>query len=402
MATLAQGQITLVDYTDGSQISGVLSANAAQVQTINPDNGSRNPDWVSQDKNLVITPFFRRSGTSGLTTILDSMTKSTTVTSVKWYIDTTNGDEPNRFPGGAAISDTSHNNKGQVFAVANGVALYSGGPKYALQIKKNILKSADFSVGNSSHIMSITFICEVIETDPTSGQHNISYATFPLSALTQGGSVSVAVCSTPQGNIFKNGGVATLQASCTLYMSAVVDSSASYQWYVQESGATDDRDAIAKDIPGVGWKKLTDLYSVGTSGFVGPILTVPASAVPSLESFMCIVTDTESSAKYFDTVTFIDQSDPFQIVVLSSNGDTFKRGGNATTDVSATLYQNGTQVDASGTQYDYIWSKRKADGSADSTWVPTYKVAGSKNVIVVTTAQIASKAVFTVEVKAKP
>ena len=400
MATLAQGQITLVDYTDGSQITGVLSANAPEIQTINPDNGSRSPDWSSQENKLVITPFFRRSGTTGLTTILDSSTKSTSVTSVKWYIDTTIPDEVNRFPGGTPISNTSHG--GSVFAVASGTALYTGGPKYALQIKDNILKTGSFSVGGVSNVMSLTFVCEVIEVDPVSGQYNTSYATFPVSALVQGGSVSVAVCSTPQGNVFKNGGVATLPASCTLYMSAIVDDTASYQWYVQETGATDDKDAIAKDVPGVGWKKLTGAYSVGTTGYTTPTLTVPATAVPSLESFMCIVTDTESKAKYFDTVTFVDQSDPFQLVVYSSNGDTFKRGGNATTEISATLYQNGTQIDAAGTKYDYLWSKRKANGDADSTFVPNFKVAGSKNLIIVTTADIASKAVFTVEVKPKP
>ena len=168
MATLAQGQITLVDYTDGSQITGVLSANAPEIQTINPDNGSRSPDWSSQENKLVITPFFRRSGTTGLTTILDSSTKSTSVTSVKWYIDTTIPDEVNRFPGGTPISNTSHG--GSVFAVASGTALYTGGPKYALQIKDNILKTGSFSVGGVSNVMSLTFVCEVIEVDPVSGQ----------------------------------------------------------------------------------------------------------------------------------------------------------------------------------------------------------------------------------------
>ena len=400
MATLAQGQITLVDYTDGSQITGVLSTNASEIQTINPDNGARNPDWVKHPNKFILTPFFRRSGATGLTTILDSATKSTSVTSVNWYIDTTNPAEVNRFPGGTPISNTSHG--GTVFAVASGTALYTGGPKYALQIKDNILNSSAFSVGGTNNVMSLLFICEIIEIDPVSGQHNTAYATFPVSALVQGGSVSAAVCSTPQGNIFKNGGIATLPAVCTLYMSAIVDDTASYQWYVQETGATDDKDAIVKDVPGVGWKKLTEAYSVGTTGYITPKLIVPATAVPSLESFMCIVTDTESEAKYFDTVTFIDQSDPYQLEVISSNGKTFKRGGNATTEISATLYQDGTQIDAAGTKYDYLWSKRKENGDPDSTFVPNFKVAGSKNLIIVTTADIASKAVFTVEVKPKP
>ena len=398
MATLAQGQITLVDYTDGSQITGQLTANMASVQTINPDSGARTPSWSAAPNKLVITPFFRRSGTSGLSTIVDSNSKSASVSSINWYIGTIDSDEVNKFPGGTPLNNTSHSS---AFVVANGTALYSGGPTYALQIKTDILKSASFSIGSVNNIMSIKIICEVIEVDPASGQYNTSFAEIDFSALVQGGSVSLASCSAPQGNIFKNNTMATLPALCTLYQAAIVDTTATYQWYVQESAATDDANIIAAGIPGNGWKKLNAAYSLGTTGYATKTLTIPASAVPSLESFMCIVTDTETSAKYFDTITFLDASDPYQLFVISSNGTSFKRGAPSTTEIAANLFQNNTQIDASGTTYNYTWTKKKQDGATDSGWTPTLKTAGAGNVIVVSTSDILNKATFIVEVSPK-
>lgn len=399
MATLAQGQITLVDYTDGSQIVGQLTANLAPIQAINPDTGARAPSWADAPNKLVITPLFRRSGTSGVSTILDASSKAASVSSVNWYIGTIDPAEDNKFPGGAPLENSSHSGS---FSVASGSALYVGGPTYALQIKVDALKNSSFYVGNVNNIMSLKIICEIIEIDPSSGQYNTAFAEIDFSALVQGGNVSAAVCSAPQGNIFKNGTVASLPANCTLYMAAIRDGTATYQWYVQDAAGTDDQNAIAAGLPGAGWKKLTSGYNLGTTGYLTSTLTVPASAVPSLESFMCIVTDDETGAKYFDTISFIDASDPYQIFVLSSNGLTFKRGGSATTEISANLFQNNVQIDAAGTQYNYVWTKRNADGSTDGAWVPTLKVAGAGNVIVVQTADIASKATFTVEVNPKP
>lgn len=399
MATLAQGQITLVDYTDGSQIVGQLTANLAPIQAINPETGARAPSWADAPNKLVITPLFRRSGTSGVSTILDASSKAASVSSVNWYIGTIDPAEDNKFPGGAPLENSSHSGS---FAVASGSALYVGGPTYALQIKVDALKNSSFYVGNVNNIMSLKIICEIIEIDPSSGQYNTAFAEIDFSALVQGGNVSAAICSAPQGNIFKNGTVASLPANCTLYMAAIRDGTATYQWYVQGAAGTDDQNAIAAGLPGAGWKKLTSGYNLGTTGYLTSTLTVPASAVPSLESFMCIVTDDETGAKYFDTISFIDASDPYQIFVLSSNGLTFKRGGSATTEISANLFQNNVQIDAAGTQYNYVWTKRNADGSTDGAWVPTLKVAGAGNVIVVQTADIASKATFTVEVNPKP
>ena len=399
MATLAQGQITLVDYTDGSQITGQLTANLAAVQAIHPDTGARSPSWAEAPNKLVITPFFRRSGTTGLSTIVDASSKAASVSSVNWYISTIDPAEVNRFPSGTPLDGTSHS---AAFAVANGSPLYAGGPSYALQIKVDALKSSTFFIGAANNIMSMKIVCEVIEQDPNSGQYNTAFSEIEFSALVQGGNVSVAVCNAPQGNIFKNGTVPSLPASCTLYMAAIADTTVSYQWYVQDATGTDDQNAITTGIPGAGWKKLTAGYPLGTTGYATQTLTIPASAVPSLESFMCIITDTESGTKYFDTISFIDASDPYQIFVLSSNGLTFKRGGSATTDISANLFQNNIQIDAAGTQYNYVWTKRKADGTTDAAWTPTLKVTGAGNVIVVSTSDIINKATFTVEVSPKP
>ena len=394
MATLAQGQITLVDYTDGSQITGQLSANMPSIQTISPDTGARTPSWGTAPNKLVITPFFRKSGTT-LSTILDGETKSTSVTNINWYIGTIDTEETNRFPGGTPLSNASH---AGAFAIANGSPLYVGGPSYALQIKTDILKSGTFSVGAVNQIMSLKIVCEVIEQDAGSGQYNTSIAEIDFSALVQGGSIAIAVCSAPQGNVFKNGDIATLPAACTLYQSSVADTTASYQWHVQDAAGTDNANAISSGIPGNGWKLLNAGYALGTTGYATKTLTIPASAVPSLESFMCIVTDTESGIKYFDTISFIDASDPYQLFVISSNGTSFKRGGSATTEIAANLFQNNIQIDASGTTYHYVWTKKKQDGSTDAGWTPTYKTAGHENIIVVSTADILTKSTFIVEV----
>lgn len=62
-------------------------------------------------------------------------------------------------------------------------------------------------------------------------------------------------------------------------------------------------------------------------------------------------TDSPSStynSKFYDVCTFIDNSDPLQVIITSTGGDIFKNGV-GTTVLTAVCYQAGAEVDAAGT-----------------------------------------------------
>jgi len=74
------------------------------------------------------------------------------------------------------------------------------------------------------------------------------------------------------------------------------------------------------------------------------------------------------------------------VIINSSNGEIFKNGV-ITTDLTAKLYQNGEEIDTSGSLYTYAWTKVDKDG------VPSSFESDSKT-ISVGSSDVTAKATF--------
>lgn len=159
------------------------------------------------------------------------------------------------------------------------------------------------------------------------------------------------VMSSPDGDVFQSvaGAVPSpLTLMCDLYVGGVIEGSGvTYQWFIQEGSANEGA--------GAGWKKLIKTASYGTSGYTEKTLTVPASAVPSLENFKCKAT--YKTVDYFGTIALRDSSDPYQVVVECLQGDSFFNSAGNDKTLTARIYQRGTEVDLNGTVFRYEWLK---------------------------------------------
>lgn len=180
---------------------------------------------------------------------------------------------------------------------------------------------------------------------------------------TNGQNSVVAYVWTPNGNVVKNGN-GTVNAQCDVYNgTSQVNSGVTYQWYRYKAGLADQG-------AGIGWEKLTSTVNYGCTNYATATITIPASAVESMTSFICVAT--YNTKTYKDVATIIDQSDPLQLVIFSPEGTVFKNGQGEKNPI-AKVYQGGVEIDVSGTIYDYKWSLRKENGTVDGTFAMTGK-----------------------------
>ena len=348
----AQGQFTIIDYNDALTLTGYIGANQAKTQMYNPDNGSYTPNWTSS--NMVLTPqlFVAGSGT-------DVITRAA-VQSVKWYDG----------------SSTTAITAGTSYAL-------SGAKSHILTIKTNVLAG----------LAGKDYRCVVVYRDPTTNL-DLSYSmSISLSRVVNGGGITDLVVTAPSGNVFKNDSVPSLTAKAELWRGSTVDNTnVSYQWYKQDASVTSDQGG------GTGWKKLSNSANQ-YAGVATATLTVYSTQVDSFATFKCIAKDTDSASStynqsFVDTASFVDLSDPYQVIISSTGGDVFKNGEGSTT-LTARVYQAGVEVDSAGAG-SYSWTKYKADGTVDSSW----GTSGSKTgkTLAVGSGDVSVKATFMVEV----
>ena len=187
-----------------------------------------------------------------------------------------------------------------------------------------------------------------------------------------------------------------MKATCDLWRGSTIDTTnVSYQWYIMDSTASTDTGG------GVGWRKLTNTANM-YQGVTTREITVYPNAVPSVATFKCVITDTETGANnatYYDTITFTDLSDPVQCTIVSSGGDTFVNGQGSTV-LTARLFQAGAEIDTSSPYgYTYKWYKYDNTGTLVTNWGGTgvnYKTGKTLNV---GSSDVNVKATFRVEVE---
>jgi hypothetical protein len=255
------------------------------------------------------------------------------VQSVKWYQD-----------GSTTALTTSGN-----YAL-------SGTKSHILTIKDNIMAGKT----------GVKFTCVITYKDATTGLTLTHKEDIDFTRVSSGGGIADALATTPNGNIFKNGDIASLTAECFLWRGSTKDTtSVTYQWYAQDSTVTTSQGG------GVGWKKLSDTSGKYT-GCTTNTMTVYADAVLGVQVFKCIIKDTDSTSNSYnqefeDYVSFTDLSDPIQVTIESSGGDTFVNGTGSTT-LTARLFQAGEEIDSAGTKYTYKWYKYNKSATLVTDW----------------------------------
>lgn len=322
---IATGQFTIIDYNDALTLTGFIGSNHPKTQIFNPDNGGYTPNWSAT--NLVLTPSLYKLGTT-----TDIITTAQ-VQLVEWF-EVANGKETK--------------------IVANTTYSFSGAKSHILTVKSNVLSS----VSAKDYNVIVTYRDETTNLD-------LQYKTgITFSKVTNGGGIVDAIAWAPDGNVFKNGTVESLIAECDLWRGSVVDTTlVTYQWYKQDASVTSDQGG------GVGWRKLDSTTNYGVTGYTTRKITVPSGAVASFAVFKCIIKDTDSSSNshnqaFSDSVSFIDNSDPYQVTITSSGGDIFKNGVGSTV-LTAKVFQAGTEIDSNGTKFAYKWYKYDKNGALD-------------------------------------
>lgn len=342
-SAIARGQITIVDLNDGKSINLFLSSNQPATQIFNKENSSYNPNYASSPF-LVITPEIYVSGATGNQVAQLAGTPT-------WKI---NG-STDLTAYAATASETS---------------------PYELKIKKNL-----------ESITQMVIECTVTYVDPETSARTIAKATYTVTKVENTGQQIRAVCYAPNGSVFKNGITGTLTAHCDLWRGSTIDTTnVVYSWYRLEEGT---------------WTKLIATNTYGITGCTTNEITIPASAILNIDSFKCVVRDTDSASGTYgsevsDILTFADMTDPYMVEIQAPQGTTLTSGMTSTT-LTVNLWQNGMQLDDSFfTDATVKWKKFNKLGVQDTSWGSSGTKTGRS--ITVTRDEISVAATFIVEI----
>jgi hypothetical protein len=316
------GQITIMDFNDAVTLTGYISSNHTKSVRYDGNNEIYSPDF--SDSSLVLTPSLFKAGSS-----TDLMAAGTNIKTVTWKRKSNLQSGENDLSAGETV--------GAAF------------PK-ALTVS-----SQPFS----SSVFSVEYICTIIYTDPTTGLDLTYKNSVTFNKVTDGNNIAIAEISADPGFAFKNKIPATTKLTAHLYRGATKDTTnLSYQWQKLVSSVwTDISLATAVD------------YNVNQD------------SINSMQQFRVKISDSVVGDTYTsDPVTVLDFNDPIQVVVKSSNGEIFKNGV-ISTDLTAHLYQNGEEIDVSGTEYTYSWARVDKDGVSASFGSGKTISVGSSDVI---------------------
>jgi hypothetical protein len=186
--------------------------------------------------------------------------------------------------------------------------------------------------------------------------------------------------------------ITSIKAKAELTRGSIIDTTnVTYQWYKKDTSISTDQGG------GIGWLKL--ISTSPETGYNTDTLTIPSSAINIFEVYKCIIKDTQTDSITYNTsfesmVSVTNSVLPIEVrvevdgrVILNGQGQKAIR---------ARLYQGGKEIDTEGTLYTYRWYRWLENATKDTSWNTTGYKAG-KN-IVITDADVDTKATFTVEV----
>ena len=334
---------TIMDYTDGVSLITGIDSNLPLTALYDTANQNLNPSWAGPT-SLILTPKVLKAGSA--TSLLESMT------SKAWKRRVAGGDWINVVSG--SNGETMNSSTGALTVAQDKLI----GDVWQIDYK--------FVGSYTDPVLQLAFPIEIAVT---------------LSRVANGTSFVVARAYTVDGSQFKNSTPASLKIKAELIRGTTSDTTnLTYAW--------------EKSINGTTWTTVAG--STDT-------LSVTPSMVDSFAMFRCTITDTDSASNtYNDTfktegVSILDVSDPYQAVIESTAGSFFKNNSGTTT-LICKVYQNGSEIDATGSDLTYTWSKTDKDGVA-VTFSPAGVefgdiIATRKKAISVSHDQVSVKASF--------
>jgi hypothetical protein len=335
MAILSQHSYTIRRLIDGKTLNFFLQANQPTTQIFTPDPATYSPNYAASPY-LVITPSLMISGETG-----DQISKLKQAPSWK-------------------INDSS--------TLSTYTATAAASSPYALTIKKNM-----------SDVDKMKIECTAIYVQPVTLIETVVSSTITITKVSNTGASIIAVCTAPQGTIFKNGGTASLQAKCEMWRGSTVDTTdVTYKWFKQVSGI---------------WVEINSGNAQGITGYTTGTITIPANAVLNYATFKCDIKDTDSGSSTYnktvsDYISFVDMSDPYEIDIEFPTGDGIPVGGS--TVVLVQVRQGATRMDNTFFTGKTIKHFRyNAAGTFDDTWGTSgWKTADGNRKLTITEADL--------------
>lgn len=95
-------------------------------------------------------------------------------------------------------------------------------------------------------------------------------------------------------------------------------------------------------------------------------------------------------------ITLANMVEQIDLVILTSNGNTFKNNNIAST-LTATLWRGNKEIDKGGTEFSYVWKKVNSDETPDEHWNQSHSY--SQKSIRITEADVFRRATFSCEVQ---
>lgn len=313
---------TLMDYTDGISLITGIDSNLPFTSLYDTANQSLNPSWAS-GTSLILTPRVLKAGTA--TDLVASMTGK------GWK---------RRISGGTWTN---------VASGSNGETINSSTGTLTVAEDKLIgdIWQVEYKFVGTYHddVLNLDFPVEIVCT---------------FSRVANGTSFIVARAYAVNGSQFKNDKPATLTIKAELIR-----------------GSTTDATNLTYT-----WQKSTNGTSWANVGGNTNTLSVTPSMVDSFAMFKCSIKDTDPASdtynQIFETegVSILDVSDPYQAVIESTAGNIFKNN-TGTTILICRVYQNGAEVDKTGSGLIYTWTRTNKDGVADASFSPVGVTSGS-------------------------
>jgi hypothetical protein len=188
--------------------------------------------------------------------------------------------------------------------------------------------------------------------------------------------------------------ISNIIAKIQLMRGSTIDTTnVQYQWYKQDGTIITDQGG------GIGWLKLGS--SSIEQGYNLDTLIIPPNAVPTVGYYKCIIRDTQVDSVtyngYFSSiVTVANVEMPIDIRVEAVGGKVILNG-QVNKSLLARLFQDGREIDTSGSAYIYKWYRYLADGTKDTAWQNSIGYKTGK-IINITNADVTGKATFGVEI----
>ena len=343
---------TIMDYTDGVSLITGIDSNLPLTSLYDPSNQKLNPSWATNQ--LTLTPKVMVAG--------DSTDQVKNMTDRKWY-----------------RRINIEENWTEVVSGSNGETINS--TSGILTVNQDKLKDSNnqvqykFTGSYFDTVLKLTFPVEIIVT---------------FVRVSNGTSFVICRAYAENGNQFKNEEPSELTVKAELIRGTSSDTSdVSYKWQSYDTSS----------------KKWMDCT---TEGYNTAVFKVTPSMVTSFAMYRCIITDTDANSNTANQsftsegIAFYDVTDPYQAVILSTAGSYFKNGVGSTI-LYCQVYQNGKEIDKTGTDLTYTWSQTDEKGDTVSSFSPTAVEYGDivttkKKAIKISDTDVTVKATFFCEV----